>query len=197
MNLIKQRLREELSKIGVFYRAMEKYMGNDILFEPNGYYEGIDKNNGPIYKYDTFWVSNTPETAASKYVGGAVLGLTSMFRYHHKLEVNKPIFIYAISEQPDKDISDWGLHDFEYLEEVRYRRPVSGKYIGKVMLTQELIDLFNIFYEVIGRTPNEFADDDDNDDEKDAIQYEKEIKLVDMLEDGSFTKILKSIKPKK
>jgi tRNA nucleotidyltransferase/poly(A) polymerase/predicted GNAT family acetyltransferase len=131
-----------------YYRAVEKYMGETIEFEPEGYYEAIDDDGNPIYKYDTFWVSETPEIAASKSVGGALMGLYSMFMQHGK---NPGVFyVYEINEKPDADISHWEIGDFTYLKEVRFRRAVQGHYIGKVDITDDFKKRMNAFYEING-----------------------------------------------
>jgi 2'-5' RNA ligase len=129
-----------------YYRAVEKNMGKTVEFEPEGYYEAIDDKGNPIFKYDTFWVSDIPEVAASKSIGGAVMGLYSMFMQHGK----KPtiFYIYEINEKPDVDISHWDYGDFAHLKEVRYRKPVQGKYRGKVTITDDMIKRLNAFYEV-------------------------------------------------
>ena len=144
-NLNIKSLKEEVSR-EKYYRAVEKNMGETVEFEPEGYYEAIDDNGDPIWKYDTFWVSDKPEVAASKSVGGAVMGLYSMFIQHNK---NPEIFyVYVITEKPDVDISHWEIGDFAHLKEVRYRRPVQGKYLGKVTITDDFKKRMNAFYEI-------------------------------------------------
>ena len=131
-----------------YYRAVEKNMGEIIEFEPEGFYEAIDADGNPIWKYDTFWISETPEVAASKTIGGAVMGLYSMFMQYNK---NPQVFyIYEISEKPDVDISHWEIGDFTHLKEVRYRRPVQGTYKGKVIITDDLKKRLRAFYEITG-----------------------------------------------
>ena len=138
----------EVSTGEKYYRAVEKNLGKTVEFEPEGYYEAIDDYGDPIYKFNTFWVSDKPEVAASKSVGGAVMGLYSMFMQHGK----KPeiFYIYEINEKPDVDISHWEIDDFAYLQEVRYRRPVKGKYKGKVLITDDIIKRLRAFYEIAG-----------------------------------------------
>ena len=139
-------LKESVENTEKYYRAVEKNMGKTVEFEPEGFYEAIDDNGDPIWKYDTFWVSETPEVAASKSVGGAVMGLYSMFMQYRK---NPQIFyIYEINEKPDVDISHWDYGDFYHLKEVRYRRPVQGKYLGKVTITDDFKKRINAFYEM-------------------------------------------------
>lgn len=129
-----------------YYRVVEKNMGKTIEFEPEGFYEAIDDNGNPIYHYDTFWQSEIPEVAASKTIGGAVMGLYSMFMSNGK---NPSIFyIYEINEKPDVDISHWDMGDFYHLKEVRYRRPVRGTYKGKVTITDDMKKRLNAFYEM-------------------------------------------------
>ena len=126
---------QELPSQEKYYRAVEKYMGETIEFEPEGFYEAIDDEGNPIWKYDTFWVSDKPEIAASKSVGGALMGLYSMFMQHKK---NPEVFyVYEINEKPDVDISHWEIGDFTHLKEVRFRRVVQGHYVGKVDITDD------------------------------------------------------------
>ena len=129
-----------------YYRVVEKNMGKTIEFEPEGFYEAIDDNGDPIYRYDTFWESDIPEVAASKTIGGAVMGLFSMFMSNGR---NPSVFyVYEITEKPDVDISHWEMGDFYHLKEVRYRRPVRGKYIGKLTITDDMKIRLNAFYEM-------------------------------------------------
>lgn len=161
-----------------YYRAVEKYMGKTIEFEPQGFYEAIDDEGNPIFKYDTFWVSETPEVAASKSIGGAVMGLYSMFMQHGK---NPGVFyIYEITEEPDVDISHWDIGDFTHLKEVRYRRPVQGKYRGKVTITDDMKKRLNAFYEVTGL---EAYDEPDEETAEifDNTDYEKYIGGVEIM----------------
>lgn len=141
-----------------YYRAIETNMGESVEFEPQGFYEGIDKNGDPIFKYDTFWISDVPEVAASKTIGGAVLGLFSMFMQHGSK--SDTFYIYEIAEKPDMDISHWDIGDFRYLEEVRYRRTVVGKYIGKIILTEDIRKRFLAFYEIESLDPYDEPDED-------------------------------------
>ena len=141
-----------------YYRAVEKNMGKTIEFEPNGYYEAIGDNGYPIMKYDTFWTSRTKETAASKTVGGAILGLYSMFINHGKDP--KTFYVYEINEKPDVDISHWSYGDFAYLEEVRYRRPVKGTYKGKVDISDDMKKRFQAYYEMINSEPYDEPDEE-------------------------------------
>src|SRR5690606_15692508 len=129
------------------YRAVENNAGKTVKFKPQGFYEAIDDEGNPVIKYDTHWISDKPEVAASHSVGGAVLGLYSMFRQHGKSP--NIFYIYGINEEPDVDISHWDMGDFALLQEVRYRRPVRGKYVGKVTITDELKEKLNAYYEMI------------------------------------------------
>ena len=176
---------EEIKKFGTYYRAVGKYLGDEIIFNPEGYYEGVDDNNQPKYKYDTFWISDIKETAASKYIGGAVLGASSMFRSSGAALSNSKLYIYAINEKPDKDISHWGLQDFEFLQEVRYRKPVRGIYVGSVTVTDEMAKLFDLFYKTISNQSD--YDDSEEYDEIDNFYN-------NMIENRGFQKYLNNIK---
>lgn len=193
---IKSLLREQLKRIGQYFRAESGFIGDDVLFEPQGFYEAIsdDEYNAPIYKYDTFWISKTPEVAASKIVGGAVLGASSMLIHHKKLKPNTFIYIYQLAGIPDKDISHWDIQDFAHLQEVRYRKPVAGKYIGRVQLTKNIVSLFNTFYEIMARQDSSYWESQDDIDTEENPEI---IRVSDMINDGSFDKFLNSIKPTK
>jgi tRNA nucleotidyltransferase/poly(A) polymerase len=146
--LPKGSLNEVVKSTQKYYRAVEKNLGKTAEFEPEGFYEAIDDDGNPIFKYDTFWVSDKPEVAASKSVGGAVMGLYSMFLQHGK---NPTVFyIYEIAEEPDVDISHWDTGDFYHLKEVRYRKPVKGRYVGKVTITDDFKKRLNAYYEISG-----------------------------------------------
>ncbi len=144
-------LSEEKAHI-FYYRAINKYRGNEIVFHPKGYYEATDNQGNPIiFKGDVWMRSEIPELTASKTVGGAVLGLWSMGN-HHGLNI-KNAFIYKINEKPEKDLSHVKMDDFEWLKEVRYKRPVKGIYIGKFEYTKEFNDSAINFYERLNQDP--------------------------------------------
>jgi hypothetical protein len=148
----------KFNKYNRYYRAVDTDLGKTVEFEPLDFYEAIDKDGNPIWKYDTFWTSNIPEVATSKTVGGAVMGLFSMFMQHGK----KPdtFYIYEITEEPDVDISHWSYGDFEFLDEVRYRRNIKGKYIGKIKITDDIIKRFLAYYEMINLEPYDEPDEE-------------------------------------
>ena len=89
-NFIKNTIREilnEQNSTQKYYRAIPKYEGDEVVFEPKGYYEAFDDEGYPMFHTgDIMLKSNKPETAASKTVGGAVLGAWSMFRYKGAIE---------------------------------------------------------------------------------------------------------------
>ncbi len=144
-NSVNEDIKKKFNK--TYYRAVENNAGKTVKFKPQGFYEAIDDEGNPVIKYDTHWISDKPEVAASHSVGGAVLGLYSMFRQHGKSP--NIFYIYGINEEPDVDISHWDMGDFALLQEVRYRRPVRGKYVGKVTITDELKEKLNAYYEMI------------------------------------------------
>lgn len=113
----------------VYYHGSNKFVGDKILFKPKGFYEKIDKNNNPIFAFDEYELSNIPEISASKYIGGAILGCFSTKR-------TREIFIYTIHENPTVDISHWLGDDFEFLQEVRYRKPVQCIFYKKINISK-------------------------------------------------------------
>jgi len=137
-----------------FYRAVTTKDSDTVLFEPKGYYEAIDDNGNPITtRGDVLSRSNVPEVAASKTVGGAVLGAWSMLRHHGKLSSNTKIYIYKINQTPDKDLSHIHRDDFEWLQEVRYKTAVEGSYVGLFVYNKVFNDDAENFY-------NRLVDDD-------------------------------------
>jgi len=162
------------------YRAVGKYLGDVVTFEPTGYYEAVDDyDDSEVHFFGEPMESDVAETAASKYVGGCVLGEYSMNR-------NKgPYFIYEIDAKPDKDISHWRGNDFEYLQEVRYRRNVEGEYVGKVVLDKNTENIFKEYYRLKSQTEYTWDEFEDN-------EYTQ--KVIDMEETGQFQKLLDRIK---
>ena len=163
-----------------YYRSSPEFLGETVEFEPNGYYEEIDNDDDPIFLYGEHSESGVPEVCASKYIGGCVLGNFSMTR-------SNLYFIYEICEKPDRDISHWDDQDFGFLEEVRYRRNVTGKYKGKVILSKYQKDTLTVFY--ILKTYSEL------DEEPPDEFFEKNKEILDKLDDDELTNELKRIKP--
>ena len=151
-----------------------------VDFKPEGYYEAVGKDNSPIFAFDEHRVSNVAELCASKIIGGCVMGSFSMTR-------SNEYYIYQIDEEPEVDISDWVGEDFEYLEEVRYRHPVKGIYIGKIILSNYQKKLFEAFYKLF---EYEEIDDEDEMDE----WNEKYGKYWDDIVDDKLSKEVKNIK---
>jgi len=147
-NFIKNTIREilnEQNSTQKYYRAIPKYEGDEVVFEPKGYYEAFDDEGYPMFHTgDIMLKSNKPETAASKTVGGAVLGAWSMFRYKGATE--KVVYLYEINDKPYKDLSNVRMDDFPYLKEVRYNVPVKGKYVGKFVYDDTFNDDAENFY---------------------------------------------------
>lgn len=134
-----------------YYRAIPNYEGVDVVFEPKGYYEAFDDEGNPIFHSgDVMLISDKPEIAASKTVGGSVLGAWSMFRT--KGVKQNVVYIYEINAEPYKDLSNVKIDDFYWLKEVRYNVPVNGKYVGKFIFDKQFNDSAENFY-------NRFSDD--------------------------------------
>jgi hypothetical protein len=132
-----------------YFRATRSFLGPNPIMNPTGHFEAVDADGYPIYtKYDNgFMISNTPETCASKYIGGAILGAYSMIR-HQSHDVST-IYLYKIETKPDVDVSWWTAQDFKWLEEVRYRKPVQAKYVGSYTYTPQDREKFNSLYELL------------------------------------------------
>lgn len=133
-----------------YYRASAAYLGPSTIIKPSGYYEGVDESGCPMRvgmsDEPEFLESDILETAASKYIGGAILGAYSMKSYS---PAPKTIHIYKIDKKPDIDISHWDMDDFRYLEEVRYREPVQAKYIGSYSYSSEDKKKFDALYQLL------------------------------------------------
>jgi hypothetical protein len=172
-----------------YFRAQDKNIGKIVTFEPSGEYEAVDEEGDPIYVYDDFLTSDISETAASNYIGGAVMGNFSM---HHNMgaKVVKKYYIYQINEKPDVDISHWGRGDFVHLGEVRYRRPVVGKLIGVVNLNEEQVKALSEYYKGLANAID--AQWSDPEEMEDAT--EDELWFQDYYDSGNFEKMLKTIR---
>lgn len=159
-----------------YYRAIEKNIGDDVIFniKNGGYYEAIGEDEEPKFMFGEYLESDILEIAASKYVGGCVMGLFSMSRARN-------YYIYEINEKPDVDISHWSGGDFEFLEEVRYRRSIKAKYVGEVILNEDVYFMLESYYMLYN-----------NDIENDDLELKRDrLRIVDMIESTEFNKILK------
>lgn len=143
-----------------YYRAVTEFNGNDVIFEPKGYYEAFDDNGGPVFHTgDALAKSTTPEISASKSIGGALLGVWSMLNHHGVLKNNK-IYLYVINQTPDKDLSHVRMDDFEYIKEVRYKTPAKGFYIGYFVFDDAFNNNARNFYERFTGDPwDEFTEE--------------------------------------
>lgn len=138
-------------EVAKYYRAVDTFYGQTFYFEPRGYYEAFDDDGSPIMVSgsDVFRKSTNPELSASKTIGGAILGLWSMYNHNGIDSVDKSVYIYEINKEPYKDLSHVNMYDFAYLKEVRYDKPVVGKYVGKFTYDQKFEEDAKNFYERI------------------------------------------------
>jgi hypothetical protein len=148
-----------------YYRATSEDMGNQTVFTPINRYEAFDDEGSPLTRgaSDVFMLSDKPEISASKTIGGAILGLWSMFNHNGINPVGKKIYIYEIMDRPRKDLSHVRMADFEYLKEVRYDKPVNGVRAGYFVLDAEFNNNALNFY---GRL--------NDDDTYSATQYDED-----------------------
>ena len=165
-----------------YYRAVFKYLGKNILFTPNKQHgENID-DEGYFISFGSGGAghSEKKELSASKYVGGAVYGAVTMNR---GVIQNLKYFIYEINEEPDIEIKVDPMNDvnmdFEYIQEVRYYKPVKGTYLGKVFVSEDTQELFG--RAVMIMTSNETEDEEDE-------------RILKMLDNGRFGNLLKKIR---
>jgi len=154
----RNKIRELAGIKSKYYRAVDTFLGDNVVFEPGGYYEEIGDDDEAVMSFGEYMQSETYETSASKYIGGCVMGAFSGRNLGAKK--TNTFYIYEINESPDKDISHWGGGDFMFLEEVRYRRNVTGIYIGKVVLNkvqEEMLDCWYKFYNA-----DQYADEEED-----------------------------------
>lgn len=169
-----------------YYHASGIYHGKTFEFTPQGFYEHIGEDNYPIYRYGEHIISEIPETSASKYIGGSLLGSFSTDRDNTKK------YIYEIEDKPDKDISHWSGQDFAYLKEVRYRKTFVGKCIGYIILDTKILQIFTDFYDYQAHGCDEYAEFP----EEGTEDYERFDKIINMMEYGEFQKILNNLDKK-
>lgn len=152
-NIIKEEI-NEYSSHQEYYRAVTEFKTNSVIFQPKGYYESFDDDGNPEFLIDDIFIrSKIPEISASKTVGGALLGVWSMLNHHTKIKNNTKIYVYSIKEKPDKDLSHVGIDDFEYIKEVRYKKPVEGEYVGYYIFDERFNKLAENFYERFNMDP--------------------------------------------
>jgi len=148
-----------------YYRALSKFKGNNVVFKPKGYHEATDEDGNPIMHTGDVWArSEKPEIAASKIIGGAILGLWSMGNNVGKLIDNA--YVYEIKESPQKDLSHIRRDDFEWLKEVRYTKPVKGKFVGKFSYSEQFDKSAMNFYDRLNEDPWDDSDVDIEDWDK-------------------------------
>lgn len=158
--------------VNIYYRAVSEFKGDKVIFEPKGYYEATDEYGNILYHTgDVIAKSNEPELAASKTIGGALLGLWSMLRHHSSVE-GEEAHVYEIREEPQKDLSGWSGEDFPWLKEVRYSRPVEGIYLGRFGYDDEFNRDAENFYNRLNSEP---WDEGDTYDEELFNDFENQI----------------------
>lgn len=137
-----------------YYRAVKEYIGDVVVFKPLGKYPERVHKNGKELSVDEqlvkvrgkFEQKKVGETAASKTISGAIFGAYSMLAHDKKYaDSERKISIYAIEDKPDVDMSWWKKNDFSLLQEVRYRRPVKGIFLGEYVYTDEDVKKFNAY----------------------------------------------------
>ena len=153
----KNKLRELAGIEHKYYRAIDTFIGDNVILEPAGMYERIGDNEEPVFQAGEHAISDEEETCASKYLGGAAMGAFSARNMGAK-ETNT-FYVYEINEAPDKDISWWSSEDFMFLAEVRFRRSVPAKYIGKIILNEHQEKMLSCWYEFYSSDP--YDEDDD------------------------------------
>ena len=137
-----------------YYRAVTEFKGNNVIFQPKGFYEAFDdEGNLEFHTDDVYLKSNIPEISASKTVGGALLGVWSMLNHHGELKDGTKLYVYSIKEKPHKDLSHLKMDDFEWLKEVRYKEPVEAEYVGYFIFDGWFNDLAENFYERLTGDP--------------------------------------------
>lgn len=161
-----------------YYRCLPTFGGEKIIFEPKGYYEVVNDDGTAIMRYGEYVRSKVKELSASKYIGGSIMGSYSMNRN------TRTYYIYKINEKPDVDISHWTSGDFEFLQEVRYRRPVEGSYIGYIYLSDYLFKAFDTFHEYI--SPDDVYGKEYTEEQNRLIE--------DIFYNGKFMQVLKNLK---
>lgn len=130
-----------------YYKSLTKNIGEQVNFAAKTYAESFEQGgDGKWYpkfsKYGEYCKSTIPEICASKNIGGAILGNWTASGMPKK----KKFFIYELQDEPDYDISQLDIADFKVLQEVRYRKHVSGKFIGEYNKLPEVFELFYNYY---------------------------------------------------
>lgn len=106
-----------------YYRVVGDFFGEEHTFVPKDIYEYVDfRNNIPTYLGGN---SDIKEVCFSKRIPRAFFAIAPF------LVLDKTYYIYETDVEPCIDLSEIKEGDFEATQEVRYRKPVYTKYIGK------------------------------------------------------------------
>lgn len=106
-----------------YYRVVEEFLGKEYTFIPKNTYEYIDFKDGIL----TFLEGKSPikEVCFSKKIPNCFFAIAPF------LILDKTYYIYETDIESSVDLSRIKEGDFEATKEVRYRKPVYSKYIGK------------------------------------------------------------------
>jgi len=116
-----------------------------VLVPKEKYEDASDGCPSPIFgdPRNGFPISKIPEIAFSKNPESAVFAVAQQLAEPPAKPVD--IMIYATNAEPDTDLSSCG-YDFEVLEEVRYRKPVTVTPYARVHLSKKMVESVGNLY---------------------------------------------------
>lgn len=122
--------------MGSYFHASLTDLGDEFTFTDGGYYERIE--NGTPHQsivageFAGFKISEIPEVAASKSPEACAFAvLHNMANDVNHSPEPVTVHVYEFDREPDVDISDSVVGDFNLIEEVRYRGVSENPLLGQ------------------------------------------------------------------
>lgn len=125
----------------LFFRGVGEYLGPVVVFEPDGYHEKVTPDGRDVEIYwifdiPCFRTSTVPEVCFAGSLAGGFLSTAQWL-------VPGPYYVYATDEEPDVDLRGFvGYGDFGVTQEVRYRRPVTARFIRRIDADRRFVRQF-------------------------------------------------------
>lgn len=117
----------ELNEKKVYYRIVRDFLGEETTFIPENLHEDVQAlDDGSIIFREG--ISSFKEICFSRKIECCFLSLANFI-------IKGYYYIYVTTEVPCNDVIKCKDADFHIFEEVRYRKPVNAKCIGKLKIS--------------------------------------------------------------
>lgn len=122
---------DKKNKQNIYYRVIRKFQGKEFIFKPTYHYESTELG----VKSEDF----NEEKSIYKEVCFSKKLETCFFSIAFFLEPGE-YYIYTTNKKPCVDLEKCQYGDFSVFEEVRYRKNVEAKCIGKIFIDDFTIE---------------------------------------------------------